>query len=127
MEDSPMFELSKHEQHPFLVVRHSGPVCVTEVEEAREAVSQLCDETQTYRILVDLRDAATNVSMRDALALAESVGPALTKLTKTALLGNQEQRGGGDILTFYGMAARNRDHNVQVFTDVAMAEEWLLE
>ena len=122
-----MFELTQHEHHPFLVLRHHGRVCVAEINEAREALSQRCKEAQIHRVLIDLREAVLDVSMRDALALAESAVPSTPTLKRAAMLRSQEQLVRDEVLAYYELSAKNRGHNVQLFRDAAAAEEWLLE
>jgi hypothetical protein len=122
-----MLEITQHQQQPFWVVTHRGAVCTDEIKEAREILRNLCSDDLIHRVFVDLRQASLNLTMRDALTLAEATPPYWPQAIKIALVSSQEQHRCDEALALYVLAAANRGHNVRLFENPEAAETWLLD
>jgi hypothetical protein len=122
-----MLEITQHQDRSFGVVTHRGSVCTNEIKEAREMLRGLCSDDLIHRVFVDLRQASLNLTMRDALTLAEATPPNWPQAIKIALVSSQEQHRCDEALALYVLAAANRGHNVRLFENPEAAETWLLD
>ena len=121
-----MTELVEREGVRFLKARFFGTVSIDEIERARTEVVRVCNNTETACILVDLREAALDLSRADALTVADSGASIVPKHMRIAVVKKEGQPGHDTILNLYGHAAQNRARDVQVFGDMGTAEQWLL-
>ncbi len=96
-------------------------------ESIKNATREICEESiknQYTKVLVDVRDFKEHISTWDSFDLASVELPDIIRksIEKVAILDMEGFENGQD---FFENVARNRGHNVQIFTDIIDAKQWL--
>jgi hypothetical protein len=89
-----------------------------------ELIAEHCKRTKKDKLLIDITKAKLEISLVERFQAAKSAQIFASHEIKVALIAISEQM---DSQKFFTLAARNRGVNVDAFTDLHAAEEWLLK
>jgi hypothetical protein len=109
--------------HDFVSAKHDGVLNLEESERLLREVMGVSEPLDQVDILVDTREAASQLSATDLWYLADRLGD-FPKLFggKTAILCPPERL---DHASFFALCAENKGINMQAFTSYEEAMTWL--
>ena len=94
------------------------------IKEATKEICEACIKNQCSKVLVDVRDFTQRVNAPEIFSLASIELPDIIqhKITKVTIV---DLEGFEDKTRFFEGVARFWGHNVQIFTDINNAVQWL--
>src|SRR5262245_33759549 len=118
------FQLQFEEMPGYLAVRFIGSGVAEEGWRQFELIAEHCQRVKADRLLLDITKAKGTLSLIDKYLAAEESRVFARFGIKVAFIEITERM---DPRRFFLLAARNRGVNVEAFTDLQTAEEWLLK
>ena len=113
------------EQMPgYLAARFTGEGAPEEVWRQFELIAEHCKRTKRDKLLIDITKARLEISLVERFQAANRAQVFAAHEIKVAFIAIPEQM---DSQKFFTLAARNRGVDVDAFTDLHPAEEWLLK
>jgi hypothetical protein len=113
------------EQMPgYLAARFTGSGMAEEVWRQFKLIAEHCNRANGDKLLIDIAGVEGQISITDQYLAAEESRIFARYGIKVAFIETPERM---DPRKFFSMAARNRGVNVEAFTDLQAAEEWLLK
>jgi hypothetical protein len=117
-------ELQIEEMPGHLAVRFIGSGVAEEVWRQFELIAEQCKRTNNNRLLIDITKARGSLSLIEKYLAAEESRVFARYGIKVVFIEIPERM---DPRNFFLLAARNRGVDVEAFTDLRAAEEWLLK
>jgi hypothetical protein len=118
------FQLQFEEMPGYLAARFIGSGAAEEVWRQFELVAEHCQRAKIDKLLIDITKAKGTLSLTQKYFAAEESRIFTRFGIKVAFIEIPERL---DPRRFFLLAARNRGVNVEAFTDLQAAEEWLLK
>lgn len=118
------FQLQFEEMPGYLAARFIGSGAAEEVWQQFELVAEHCQRAKIDKLLIDITKAKGTLSLTEKYFAAEESRIFARFGIKVAFIEIPERL---DPRRFFLLAARNRGVNVEAFTDLQAAEEWLLK
>jgi hypothetical protein len=113
------------EQMPnYLAARFIGSGVAEEVWRQFELIAEHCKRVKGDKLLIDITKAEGKLSLIEKYMAAEEARIFAQYGIKVVFIETPERM---DPRKFFLLAARNRGVNVEAFTDLQSAEEWLLK
>ena len=108
----------------YLYVKVKGKRTKESIKKATEGIVEKCQENKCSKVLVDIRDFSERINITEIFDLASKELPEITmsKINKVAIVDNE---GFNYNKNFFENVARNRGHNVKIFTNIDNAMQWL--
>ena len=108
----------------FLVVRIKGKRTVDSIKDATKQIVEKCEENKITKVLVDVREFEERIKFSEIFDLASKDLPKITnnKINKVAIV---DLEGFDFNKNFFENVARNRLHNIKIFTEYNDAVQWL--
>ena len=117
-------QLQMEEMPGYLAARFIGVGVAEEVWRQFELIAEHCKRAKGDKLLIDITEAEGSVSVIDKYLAAEKSRIFVRYGIKVVFIETPERM---DPRKFFLLAARNRGVNVEAFTDLQAAEEWLLK
>jgi hypothetical protein len=117
------FQLQLEERPGYLAAKFIGSGAAEEVWRQFELVAAHCQRAKVDKLLIDISEARGTLSLTEKYLAAEEARIFARLGIKIAFIEIPERV---DPRKFLLLAARNRGVNVEAFTDLQSAEEWLL-
>jgi hypothetical protein len=117
-------QLQMEQMHGYLAARFIGSGVAEEAWRQFELIAEHCKSTKNNKVLIDFERAEAEVSLLDRFMMGESGRIFAIHRIKVAGVDTPERM---DPERFARLVARNRGVNVEAFTDLQAAEEWLLK
>jgi hypothetical protein len=115
----------KMEQMPgYLAARFIGSGVAEDVWRHFKLIAEHCKRAKGDKLLIDISEAVGKASVVEKYLAAEESRIFARYGIKVVFIETPERM---DSRKFFLMAARNRGVNVEAFTDLQAAEEWLLK
>ena len=108
----------------YLAARFIGVGVAEEVWRQFELIAEHCKRAKGDKLLIDITGAEGSASVIDKYLAAEESRIFVRYGIKVVFIETPERM---DPRKFFLLAARNRGVNVEAFTDLQAAEEWLLK
>ena len=112
-----------------LTITIQGEVNEFSIEKCRSAAARIAKQYKCFRLLADLREAISGVSIMDLFRLPQEVVKLLSasglmpQRFRYALVVAQDL----DATSFYETVSQNRGRSARAFRDMEKAKEWLSE
>lgn len=116
----PFIEKAIHDGE-YILIRHEGRLTIQEYEESTVSTRRLLDEHRWNRLLVDLRNVTSRVSVTDVYYIIE-FDQKVFPLVKIAVIFPPERAEDG---RFADNVAANRSVKLKSFVDYEQAVAWL--
>ncbi|HEU0173031.1 MAG TPA: hypothetical protein VFV58_02120 [Blastocatellia bacterium] len=117
-------QLEMEQMPDYLAARFIGVGVAEEVWLQFELIAEHCRRAKGDKLLIDITKAEGKLSLVEKYLAAEESRIFARYGIKVAFIEIPERM---DPRKFFLLAARNRGVNVEAFTDLQAAEEWLLE
>jgi hypothetical protein len=117
-------KLQMEEMPGHLAARFIGSGAAEEVWRQFESIAEHCKRTNYNKLLIDISKAKGPLSLIEKYSAAEESRIFARYGIKVGIIEMAERM---DPRRFFLLAARNRGVDVEVFTDLRAAEEWLLK
>jgi hypothetical protein len=117
-------KLQMEEMSGHLAARFIGSGVAEEVWRQFESIAEHCKRTKNNKLLIDITKAKGPVSLIEKYLAAEESRIFARYGIKVVFIEIPERM---DPRKFFLLAARNRGVDVEAFTDLQAAEEWLLK
>lgn len=105
----------------YILIRHEGRLTIQEYEESTVSTRRLLDEHRWNRLLIDLRNVTSRVSVTDVYYIIE-FDRKVFPLVSIAVIFPPEREENG---RFADTVAENRSVKLKSFTDYEKAVAWL--
>lgn len=94
------------------------------IKKVTSEILMKCKENKCFRVLIDVRDFKNRIDTMEIFFLASADLPEIIKrkLEKVAII---DLKGFEEKIKFFEDVARNRGHNVRIFTEYDEAINWL--
>ena len=118
------YKLEIRKEKDFLYAIVKGIRTSESIKNATKEICEKCIENQYTKVLVDVRDFKEHISRSDSFSLASIELPEIIRksIKKAAIL---DMEGFENNQIFFENVARYWGHNVQIFTDINDAKQWL--
>jgi len=117
-------QLEMEQMSGYLAARFIGSGVAEDVWRQFEIIAEQCKRMKDDRLLIDITAAEGNASVMEKYLAAEESRIFARYGIKVAFIEIPERMDPG---MFFLLAAHNRGVNVEAFTDIRAAEEWLLK
>jgi hypothetical protein len=111
-------------KHNFLVVKVKGKRSVDSIKDVTKQIVDKCEDAKISKVLVDVREFKDRIKFSDIFDLTSKELPMIinSKINKVAIV---DLEGFDFNKNFFENVARNRSHNVKIFTNYNDAVQWL--
>jgi hypothetical protein len=108
----------------FLAIKIKGKRTVDSIKDVTKQIVEKCEENKITKVLVDVREFEERIKFSEIFDLASKDLPKITnnKINKVAIV---DLEGFDFNKNFFENVARNRLHNVKIFTEYNDAVQWL--
>ena len=117
-------QLQMKQMPDYLAAMFIGSGVAEDVWRQFEEIAEHCKRAKDHKLLIDITGAEGKLSVIEKYLAAEESRIFARYGIKVAFIETAERM---DPRKFFLMAARNRGVNVEAFTDLQAAEEWLLK
>ena len=118
------YKLKTMEKKDYLYANVEGNRTSESIKNVTRDICEMCVKNQFSKVLIDVRNFKENVELIKLYSLASIELPEIIqkRIKKVAII---DREGIEDNQRFFENVARNRGHNVRIFTDINDAEQWL--
>lgn len=118
------YEIQVKLEKDFLNVHVKGERDSESIKKVTKDILTKCIDRKCFNVLIDVRDFKNRIGTLEIFMLASAELPEIIKgkLEKVAIV---DQRGFEDKIKFFEDVARNRGHNVRMFTEYDEAINWI--
>ncbi|KYK23484.1 hypothetical protein AYK24_07515 [Thermoplasmatales archaeon SG8-52-4] len=108
----------------FLVIKIKGKRTVDSIKEVTKQIVEKCEDNKISKVLVDVREFEERIKFSEIFDLASKQLPKIinNKINKVAIV---DLKGFDYNKNFFENVARNRSHDVKIFTEYNEAVQWL--
>jgi len=117
-------QLQMEQMLGYLAARFIGTGAPEEVWQQYDLIAEHCKRTKNRKLLIDTMGAEAKISVTDRFYVGEGLEIFLLHGIKVAFISRPDQL---DQKKFGKLVAGNRYVNVETFSDIKAAEEWLLK
>jgi hypothetical protein len=115
-------EIKREKDFLFAIIK--GKRTSESIKIVTKEICEKCIDNQCSKVLVDVRDFKEHINRSDSFSLASIELPEIIRksIKKAAIL---DMEGFENDQIFFENVARYWGHNVQIFTDIDDAKQWL--
>lgn len=118
------YELQVKKEDHFLNVHVKGERDSESIKKVTKDILTKCNDNKCFSVFIDVRDFKNRIGTMEIFMLASTELPEIIKgkMEKVAIV---DQKGFEEKMEFFENVARNRGHNVRIFTEYDEAVNWI--